>query len=68
MAGNNAGVADDELEREKRAAELREEIERLRSGEAAVEPPKSPRDFVEEAARDAADPPEAPQERRSEED
>jgi cell division protein FtsB len=60
-------VADDELEREKRAEELREEIERLRSGEAAVAPPRSPRDFVEEAARDAEDRPEAPQE-RSEED
>lgn len=60
-------MADDELERKKRAEELREEIERLRSGEAAAEPPRSPRDFVEEAARDAEEPPEAPPEQRSEE-
>jgi hypothetical protein len=50
-------VGDDESARQQRAEELREEIERLRSGEAAERPPKSPREFVEQAAReDVPDP------------
>jgi hypothetical protein len=55
-------VGEDELAREERAAELREEIERLRSGEGADEPPQTPREFAEEAARDAAEREEAGEE------
>ena len=54
-AGKNAGVADDDTAREQRADELREEIERLRSGEAAEDPPASPRELTEEAAREEAE-------------
>jgi len=50
-AGKNAGVADDDTAREQRADELREEIERLRSGKAADDPPASPRELTEEAER-----------------
>jgi hypothetical protein len=49
-------MADDEIARQARAKELREEIERLRSGEGSEEPPKSPRDFVERAASEEAEP------------
>jgi hypothetical protein len=48
-------VADDDAAREQRAEELREEIERLRSGEAAEDPPASPRELTEEAAREEAE-------------
>jgi hypothetical protein len=55
-------VGNEELAREERAAELREEIERLRSGEGTDEPPKTPREFAEEAAREAAEGEEAGEE------
>jgi hypothetical protein len=48
-------VTDDEIARRKRAEELREEIERLRSSEGPDEPPSSPREFVEEATREEAE-------------
>jgi hypothetical protein len=54
--GKNGGVPDDEdATREQRAEELREEIERLRSGTADEAPPASPREFVEKQMREEAD-------------
>jgi hypothetical protein len=44
-------MADDEQARRERAEQLRREIERLRSGERN-EPPRTPREFVEEKARE----------------
>ncbi len=43
---------DDEKERLERAAELREEIDKLRSGEEPDEEPESPRDFVHRKMRE----------------
>lgn len=45
-------MADDEKKRDERARRLREEIERLRSGADAEAKPKSPREFVDRAARE----------------
>jgi hypothetical protein len=48
-------VTDDEIAREHRAEELREEIERLSSGEVDENPPRTPRELTEGAARREAD-------------
>ena len=48
-------MPEDEIARQERARELREEIERLRSGEGSEGPPKSPREFVQRAASEEAD-------------
>ncbi len=45
------GPEDDQEARAQRADQLREEIERLKSGDAD-EPPKSPHEFVEERMRE----------------
>jgi hypothetical protein len=43
---------DDEEARARRAAELREQIRKVESGEAEEEPPKSPREFIERKMRE----------------
>lgn len=56
-------MADDEKKkRDQRARRLREEIDRLRSGAGAEAKPKSPREFVDRAAREGKRPPPEPDE------
>jgi hypothetical protein len=49
----------DEERRKQRAAEVREEIERLRAGR--VGPPRTPRDFVDRQTADQGEDPGEPQ-------
>jgi hypothetical protein len=45
-------MADDEQARHERAERLRKQIDELRSGEGDKAEPQSPREFLEEKARD----------------